>query len=98
VLSRSITLRFPLTIDISLKFKPLRIFLGFDHLRCKRSYRTLNGGGDDFDCGMIDGGIDRGKSGFFSGVDDAIFEGGVFSIALTAMRLLNHGTFISANS
>jgi hypothetical protein len=27
---------------------------------------------------MIDGGIDRGKSGFFSGVDDAVFEGGIF--------------------
>jgi hypothetical protein len=32
--------------------------------------RTLNGSSDDFDGGMIDGGIDRGKSGFFLGVDD----------------------------
>jgi hypothetical protein len=40
--------------------------------------RTLNGSSDDFDGGMIDGGIDRGKSGFFSGVDDPLFEGGIF--------------------
>jgi hypothetical protein len=52
------------------KLKFWQILLGFD--------RTLNGGGDDFDCGMINGGIDRGKSGFFSGVDDQIFEGGFF--------------------
>jgi hypothetical protein len=32
--------------------------------------RTLNGSSNDFDCGMIDCGIDRGKSGFFLGVDD----------------------------
>jgi hypothetical protein len=38
------------------------ILLGFD--------RTLNGSRNDFDGGMIDGGIDRGKSGFFPGVDD----------------------------
>jgi hypothetical protein len=46
-----IILSFPLRIDISLQFKPPRIFLGCD--------RALNGGGDDFDSGMIGGGIDH---------------------------------------
>jgi hypothetical protein len=46
------------------------MLLGFD--------RTLDGSSNNFDGGMIDGGIDRGKSGFFPGVDDPIFEGGIF--------------------
>jgi hypothetical protein len=41
------------------------ILLGFD--------RALNGGGDDFDGRMINGGIDRSKSGFFFRVDPNVF-------------------------
>lgn len=38
---------------------------------------TLNSGGDDFDGGVVDGSVEGGESGFFSGAEDAIFEGGV---------------------
>ena len=35
---------------------------------------SFYGGGDDFYGGMFDGGIERSKSGFFSSIDDAVFE------------------------